>query len=71
MAAVREEKELLLISLENPSQHVLFSLANVLAPYTLLTIHSKVGGPNTFSSLVASPLPDRFSPYHSLRSRRA
>ena len=50
MAAVREEKELLLISLENPSQHVLFSLSNVLAPYTLLTIHSKVGSPTRFQA---------------------
>ena len=45
MAAVTVEKELLLFSLENPSERVLLPLSDVLAPYTLLAVHPKVGAP--------------------------
>ena len=45
MAAVTAEKELLLFSLENPSERVLLPLSDVLAPYTLLAVHPKVGAP--------------------------
>ena len=45
MAAVTAEKELLLFSLENPSERVLLPLSDVLAPYTLPAVHPEVGAP--------------------------